>query len=167
MTIAPPPEVVSVLSLVGIDWPDSDEDKLHAMGDAWLALSEELGKLAGEVDRHAGALLSANLGVGVDAFRARWTAPNAPAATVRDGARAAALIAQGLYTASTIVTLYKLKIITEIGSLAVTAGIVVYGAFFTFGGALLATPLLRWAAKQILDELTDLAVAKVLSGDLL
>lgn len=167
MTIAPPADVAYALSLIGVDWPDSDEDKLHDMGDAWLALSEELGKVAGDVEGHARTLWSCNLGVGIDAFRAKWTDADAPAATIRDGAQAAALIAQGLYTASQTVTLYKMKIIAEIGSLAVSAALVVYGAFYTFGAALLATPLLRWVAKRALDELTNLAVAKVLAGELL
>lgn len=167
MTIAPPPNVVEVLSIIGIDWPDSDEDKLHAMGDAWLALSEELAALAGGVDRHARTLYSCSMGVPIDAFRAKWTAEDAPAATLRDGAQAAALIAKGLHTASRIVILYKMKIVAEIGSLAVSTAVLIYGAFATFGAALLGVPLLRWIVKRAIDQLTELAIGWVLSGEIL
>lgn len=167
MTITAPPNVAYALSLIGITWPDTDEDKIYNLGDAWMAVSRELGAVADAMDTHARTLWNTGLGVGVEAFRLKWTESDAPSATIRDGARAAALIADGLYTAYKIVVAYKLKIIAEIASLAVSAGVMVYGAFYTFGAALLAAPLLRWATRVAIDELTSLAVQSVLKGELL
>jgi hypothetical protein len=164
VTIAPSPTVQSVLSQLGFTWPDSDEDKIEQMGHAWLALSRELAGLATDAEKHARTVWTCSTGLGVDAFRAAWTDPDQPAASLRDGAAAAAMIAEGLYLAAKIVVSYKLKIIAQVVILAVSTGAMVYGAFFTFGATTLAAPLVRWAVRRALDDLTDRAIQGLLNG---
>src|SRR5512147_2817831 len=107
MTIQLPSELVDALSLLGFDWPDSDEDKLDDMGKAWATFAGTLRGLADEADRHAQAVWTGNSGAAIAAFQKSWTGSSAPITNLRDAAEAAALIAVGLSTAAKIVVLLK------------------------------------------------------------
>lgn len=164
MTITLPPGLGEALSVIGMPFPDSDEDKLNEMGDAWLALSVTLGKLATEAETSGETVTLANVGRMSTNFTAAWTATDAPPTTLREGAEAAAMIAQGLHTAAKIVVAYKLKVIAELVWLATALATATRLALVTRGASLLAVPFLRLSAKWAIDELTELAIAEVLNG---
>jgi len=164
MSITLPSELASALSVLGITWPDSDEDKLKGMGDAWMEFSNTLRGIVDDGDKHAQGVWGDNTGAAIDAFKRSWSGGEAPAASLREGADAAAMIAEGLYLSAKIVIAVKLKTIAELVALVRAIWIAVAAAAETEGLSLLAIPLLRWAAKRAIEELINLAISELLSG---
>lgn len=120
MTLQLPSELREALSFIGFDWPDSDEDKLNEMGNAWSTFSSTLKGIVDEADRSAQAVWSTNRGDAIDAFQKSWSGPSAPMTNLRDLSEGSALIALGLHTAAQIVLLLKGKFILELASFART-----------------------------------------------
>jgi hypothetical protein len=120
MTMQLPSELTSALSMLGFDWPDSDEDKLDSMGQAWSTFANTLKGLVDDADGHAQAVWGGNSGEAIAAFQKSWTGPSAPVTNLRDGVEAASLIAVGLSTAAKIVVALKVKFIVEVASFART-----------------------------------------------
>jgi hypothetical protein len=164
MSMTLPSELVWVLDMIGITWPDSDEDKLEAMGNAWEEFGQKLRTFVDDADKHAQGVWGDNTGEAIDAFKTSWSGSEAPAASLREGADAAAMIAEGLFIASKVVVGLKVKVIAECGFLAYTIAAATAAAFETGGLSLLAIPAARWAAKRAIEELINRIIAELLSG---
>jgi len=163
-TITLPADLVPVLARVGIHWPDGDETKLIALGTAWQALGDRMAGLARDADLQARTIWACNFGAGIDAIRRVWTSPDAPVATLRDGAEAARQIAAGLFLAARILVVYKLKVLAELTWVVVSTAAMVRAALLTRGASLLAIPFLPWIARRAIDELTNVAIGELLNA---
>jgi hypothetical protein len=159
-----PSEVAWVLDLIGLTWPDADEDALEAMGNAWLQFGQELRALVDDADKQAQAIWGDNRGLAIDGFRSSWTGSEAPAAVLRDGAEAAGMIAEGMFIASKVVVGLKAKFVLECGILAYTIYVATAAAIETGGLSLLVIPAARWACKRALEAAINQIVAELLSG---
>ncbi|BCB76245.1 hypothetical protein GCM10022251_25520 [Phytohabitans flavus] len=100
-----------------LEWPDTDEDRLCALGDLWAGLD---GKLRGEVGTADGRLremILGSQGQSVAAVGAAWTAPQAPSTNLEHGATAATLVALGLYACAGVVIALKSNFAVQLAAL--------------------------------------------------
>src|SRR5687768_9647031 len=160
MTIELPSGLVWALELVGIDWPDADEDKLDQMGQEWLRFSRALSGLVDDLVKQADGVTSANSGTAIDAFQRSWTGPEAPLTNLRDGAEAAAEIALALGICAKIVTAYKGLVLAEIAAFAYSVGAAAAAASTGIGAIIGAGVVIarRIIAQQAIDAALNLAV---------
>jgi hypothetical protein len=166
MTLELPSELREALSLVGFDWPDADEDKLNAMGQAWSSFAGTLKGLIAEAEGHAKAVWDGNKGLPIDTFQQSWTGPEAPLANLRDAAESAAQIALALSVAAEIVLLLKGKVILELTAFARVLYLAAMAAKtpWTAVGAVAAVIIARMIAVQAIDAAFQLAIEKLLNG---
>jgi hypothetical protein len=166
MTLELPPELREALSLVGFDWPDADEDKLNAMGEAWSSFAGTLKGLITEAEGQAKAVWDGNKGLPIDAFQKAWTGPEAPLANLRDAAEAAAQIALALSTAAKIVLALKGKVILELAAFARVLYIAAMAAKtpWTAIGAAAAVIIARMIAVAAIEAAFQLAIEALLNG---
>jgi hypothetical protein len=166
MTVQLPGHLVDALSLLGFDWPDSDEDKLDEMGQAWTRFAATLRALVDEADRHAQAVWTGSHGEAIEAFQKSWTGPSAPATNLRDAAEAAALIAVGLSTAAKIVLMLKAKFLVEVAAFARTVYIAAMAAKTPWSavGAAAAVIIHKIIVTQALNAAIQLATDRLLNG---
>ena len=115
MTITLPSNLTWALSYLGIYFPDSDEDKLKAMGESWGRFATTMDGLIADADRQAQAVKNDNKGEPIGAFWDAWSNANGPAQALRANADGARIIAAGLLTAGNIVIALKTEVAIQIG----------------------------------------------------
>jgi hypothetical protein len=166
MSLTLPSELTWALSMIGIDFPDADEDKLNEMGQAWLTFANQLRGFIDEADKHATAVWTVNSGEAVAAVQRSWTGSEAPLTNLREGAEAAAMIAAGLATAATIVVWLKRAVIAEIAAFAYSVGVAA-AASSTGIGAIIGAGIViarRIIAQQAIDAAIELTIERLLNG---
>jgi hypothetical protein len=166
MTIQIPSELASVLSELGFDWPDADEDKLNAMGETWNTFAGTLRGLIAEAEKHAQVVWQGNTGAAVEAFQRSWSGAEAPLANLRDAADAAAVIAAGLGVAAKIVVALKLKVIAEVASFARVCYVAAMAAKtpWTAIGAIAVVLAARYITTQAIEAAFNYAIEQLLNG---
>ena len=166
MTIQLPGELVWALQQLGFDWPDSDEDKLAQMGQAWTAFATTLNGLVADAEKYARAVWTDNNGLPITAFQQSWSGPQGPMTNLRDGAEAAAAIGAALNAAAAIVVALKLKIIAEVAMFARVCAIAAAAAKtpWTAVGAVAAVVIARIAATMAINAAMQLAMEALLNG---
>jgi hypothetical protein len=166
MTITLPSDLTWALSLIGIDFPDADEDKLNEMAQAWLSFANQLRGFIADADKHASAVWSVNSGEAVAAVQRSWTGPQAPLTNLREGAEAAAMIAAGLATAATIVVWLKRAVIAEIAAFAYSVAAAAAASSTGIGAIIGAAVVIarRIIAQQAIDAAIELTIEKLLNG---
>jgi hypothetical protein len=86
MSLTLPQDLAWALSQLGFDWPDSDEDKLNLMGQAWTNFAATLNGLIAEAEGHAQGVWTTNsarvCAIAAAAAKTPWTAAGAVAAVV-------------------------------------------------------------------------------------
>jgi hypothetical protein len=102
------------MAYLGFYFPDSDEDKLDAMGQAWVRFATTMEPLIAEADQKAQAVKNDNQGGTIDTFWSVWSAGDGPAACLRANVEGARIIGAGLITAGAIVKALKVKVIAEV-----------------------------------------------------
>jgi hypothetical protein len=166
MTMTLPSELVSALSLLGFDWPDSDEDKLEAMGKAWRAFAATLTSLVDEADREAQSVWTKNEGFSIDAFKQSWQGAEAPLASLRDGALAATAIGDACIAAAAIVVALKVTMIGQVASFARTLYVAAIAAKtpWTALGAAAAVIAHRLIVQAAINAAFELAISELERG---
>jgi hypothetical protein len=159
-----PGELVSILAMLGYDWPTSDEEKLFELGNLWLGFSGQVQAAAGAATQVAAGVWEGNEGKVIDAFRDWWNdAENAPAVLAR-GAAGVTKVGVGLVVCAGIVLALKISIITQLVILAIQIAQAIATAVATFGASLAEIPIFKMITSRILDLLIDQAVTAVLGG---
>lgn len=160
MSLQLPSELTEFLSMLGFDWPDSDEDKLNEMSRAWSSFATTLNGLNADAGKHAEAVWTENRGQVIRAFQDAWGGTQAPITNLRDGAEAAQMIAAGLGTAATVVVALKMKMIQEVASFARVCWIAARAARtpWTAVGAAAAVIIARIVAVAAINAAMEAAV---------
>jgi hypothetical protein len=114
MTITLPSGLTWAMEHLGFFFPDSDEDKLDAMGQSWIRFATTMEPLIAEADRQAQAVKNDNQGEAIATFWEVWSGATGPAACLRANVEGARLIGAGLSTAAGIVYALKVKVIAEV-----------------------------------------------------
>ncbi|MFI1578637.1 toxin glutamine deamidase domain-containing protein [Embleya sp. NPDC020630] len=144
--------------LVGVDWPEGDEDKCEALGKAWEHAATELGKVAGDLAAAVNKLNAANEGKGMEAFLRMWDKlskgekaffPALEAASKALGG-AADDTSDTIYATKiefvTMATIQGAAILAQIAAAPITLGI-------TAGTAAASTAALRFSFMQVLRRM--------------
>lgn len=159
-----PGELVSLLSILGYDWPTSDEEKLFEMGQAWIDFQATLTGSANAAAAAAQGVWTASSGDAVDAFRAWWEhEENAPAA-LRDGATGAVVAGVGLIVCAATVLALKVQIIVQLVILAFEIAQAIATAVATCGASLAEIPIFKMITSLILDQVIDQVMNVMLGG---
>ncbi|MCX4514513.1 hypothetical protein OHA27_30155 [Streptomyces sp. NBC_01619] len=173
MGIQLPEDLRDIMEMVGVDWPDIDEDDLKDTAREYREFAEELRDTIRDANKACSNVLAGrSKGVAVDAFRQRWGKVSGQ--DMKHLADAMDLLAGAMDTGAGYVTTCKVAVIADLGTAAaaVTGGLI--GAIFTGGlsaligaGAALALKMaIREAIDLLVSQLVDLAVEKI-EGEIL
>ncbi|KUL37386.1 PE-PGRS family protein [Streptomyces sp. NRRL F-4489] len=161
MSLQLPGELVWILNLLGYDWPDADEDKLHECATAWRNFAQSVEQTQSQGTSAANQVLSANSGEAIDGFSHEWGEFNGSGGSgdnyLRDAAAAAEVIAVAFDAAAIAVLAGKIAVIAQLVILAAEIIAAQAAAPFTFGlseiGAAGATQATRVIVRQILAKI--------------
>ncbi|HZG01951.1 MAG TPA: YwqJ-related putative deaminase [Streptomyces sp.] len=156
----------AMLDLIGVGWPNVDED-------AYRDMAKELRDFADDVDEDAAAahrgvqrLLSSGDSEALDALSLYWD--KVKGKHLKDLADAARVFAGALDAAATVIAGRKAVAVGELAALAASVGIGLAAAPFTAGLSTLlsagAIQACRIAVKRALKEAADLAVEEIVAA---
>ncbi|MDT0458246.1 PE-PGRS family protein [Streptomyces sp. DSM 41527] len=161
MSLTLPSEVAWVLDLLGYNWPDADEDKLHECARTWRNFAEAVNRASTKGSSAAGEVVSANSGEAIEGFSHEWGSFSGGGDSgdhyLRDAAAAAEVIAVAFDAAALAVLAGKIAVIVQLVMLATELIAAQAAAPFTLGlselGAAGATQATRLIVRQILDKI--------------
>lgn len=159
-----PAELVTVLGMIGYDWPQTDETTLFEMGQRWIAFSGTMQTMVAEARSAAAPVPAFNSGADIDAFQKYWTDSDGPVRVLEDGALAATLTGTGMIICAAIVLALKIQIIVQLVILAIQIAQAVATAVATFGASLAEIPIFQMIAREIVGLLIDEAIGLLLDG---
>ncbi|MFE2746680.1 nucleic acid/nucleotide deaminase domain-containing protein [Streptomyces scopuliridis] len=168
MSVTLPDDLRDVLELVGIDWPDLDEDELRDTAREYREFSQELLDTVRDANKACSNITAGkSKGIAVDAFKTRWGKVSGQ--DMKNLASAVDILADAMDTGAGYVTTCKYVIIADLTAAAATITGSVIAAFFTGGltaliGAAAAAALklaVREAIDLLIQQLVDLAVEKI------
>lgn len=151
-----------MLDVVGVGWPNVDEDAYRDMADALREFAEDADDDAHTAHGHIQRLLSTGQSESLTALDSHWKKVQGKN---KDLAGAARIIAGALDRVADIIVARKAVAVAELADLCATVGIALAAAPFTMGltallagGKIVAT---RIAFKKILKEMAEAAVAEI------
>lgn len=157
-----PEGVDTMLDVVGVGWPNVDEDAYRDMADALREFADDADDDAHTAHGHIQRLLSTGQSESLTALDTHWKKVQAKN---KDLAGAARIIAGALDRVADIIVARKIAAVAELADLCATVGIALAAAPFTMGltallagGKIVAT---RIAFKRILKEMAEAAVAEI------
>ncbi|MGG2459062.1 PE-PGRS family protein [Streptomyces sp. RGM 3693] len=159
MSLTLPSEVTWVLDLLGYNWPDADEDKLHECAQVWRNFAESVNTAHGQGSSAANAVVSANSSEAVESFQKEWGAYDGSGGSgdnyCRDAATAADAIALAFDAAAVAVLAGKIAVIAQLVMLAAEIIAAQAAAPFTFGTSELAAAGATQATRLIVREILE------------
>lgn len=159
-----PGELVSLLSMLGYNWPQADEEKLFEMGHAWMNFAGGFPDSLQDANAQAQRVWSANQGEGIDAFRQSWSDHDAPVSTLHDAVTASNIIGAGLMVCAGVVLALKINVIVQLVQLAIEIASAIAEAVATFGASLAEIPIFKEITSMIIDQLMNMALEAILNG---
>ena len=159
MGIVLPGELAWVLDLIGINWPNIDEDELRSVADDLRGLADELKGHTGDAKGDIEAMLGVSSSESLELFDALWK-------KVADGhleqlGQGLSLLGTGLDISAVVVVGLKLAAIVQLGILAAEIIADQAAAPFTFGASEAAIPLEVEATEQIVKQILKQAIKSV------
>ncbi|WP_269858140.1 hypothetical protein [Streptomyces sp. RPT161] len=155
-----------MLDLIGVSWPNVDEDDYHHTADSLRDFAHDLDDNAGAANQHMQRLLASGRGQSMEALSAHWG--KVKDKHLKDLATAATVIAGALDLAAGAITAQKGEAITQLGYLADETGIALALIPETGGlsalldaGAIEAT---QQVVKQLFKEVARDAVSYIVSA---
>ena len=155
-----PGELVGVLNMIGINWPEADEEKLFQMGQTWLAFSDNLRGIATDAET-AATQVSTQRGPAVEAFTKMWE-EHGGTKNLDIAANAGLAFGLGLFVYAAIVLVLKINAIIQLVLLAVAIAQAIAMAAATFGASLLQIPIFRQIVKEVIEALIESAIWQVI-----
>ncbi|MEU9064996.1 nucleic acid/nucleotide deaminase domain-containing protein [Streptomyces sp. NPDC048430] len=155
-----PDDLVEVLDLVGIDWPQIDEDEVKASAKDYRKLAEGVRDAVKEGNDACSHIVAGkSKGETVNAIDRRWGK-----LTTRDlatFAKGADDLADALDDCAGLIVTCKVAIIGKLTATAATATAGVIGMFFTVGLSGLLSAAAIAAARLIIQEAIDYAIDQI------
>lgn len=154
MGVVLPSELTWVLSLIGIEWPNIDEDELRSAAEELRSLSGELTGHTDDAKADIEQLLGVNSSDGLELFETMWK-------KLADGhlqqlGEGLNLLGTGLDVAAVVVEGMKIAAIVQLGILAAEVIADQAAAVETFGAsealAAAQTAITRTVVKQLIDQ---------------
>ncbi|MEW9555629.1 hypothetical protein [Nonomuraea sp. NPDC050783] len=159
-----PTGLAKFMNATGRQWPMSDEEKLLRMGQAWLGLSGDVGRLTGDAATFAAGTWAAQKGGGVEAARKSWEADDSAHKNLLDGLTGADIVGLGLMVCAAIVLVLKVNFIVQLIQLAVQLFEAMAAAPATMGASTLRVPVLMEITGRLLDLCITMAMNGVMGG---
>ncbi|WSB37943.1 RHS domain-containing protein [Streptomyces scopuliridis] len=159
-----PEGVDTMLDVVGVGWPNADEDAYRDMADSLREFADDADDDAGTAYGHIQKLLSSGQSESLTALDKHWSKVQGKH---KDLARAARLVAGALDRVADIIVARKIAAVGELADLCATVGITLAFAPVTAGlstllaGAKIAAT--RIAFKRILKEMAEAAVSEIVA----
>ncbi|MFJ4848911.1 MULTISPECIES: hypothetical protein [unclassified Streptomyces] len=181
MGVVLPDELAWLLDLIGIMWPNVDEDDYREMATALREFADDVDHGGGGLHDAVAGLLGATEGPAVDAFNSHWNKVGSHLGNLADAGRLGATALDGV---ALVVEGAKIAAVVQLGILAAEVIAAQAAAPFTLGlselgaaGATQATRLIvkrlfKEAAQQAQDQVIGLATGPVyaalgnMAGDL-
>ncbi|MER8002751.1 DUF6531 domain-containing protein [Streptomyces sp. NPDC095613] len=166
MAVTLPDWADTLLDVIGVSWPNVDEDAYRDMADALREFAEDLeddGQLA---NGHMNRLISSGYGEAIEALTGHWG--KVKDRHIRDIASAARTIAGALDAAATAVEGMKLAAVAQLGYLAAEAGIalaaipVTGGLSMLLGGA--AIRATQEVVRRLIKECAEEAIGYIVAA---
>lgn len=159
MGVVLPGELVWVLDLIGINWPNVDEDELRGVADELRSLADDLRNHTGDAKGEIEAMLGVNSSESLEIFNALWT-------KIADGhldelGTGLSLLGTGLDIGAMIVVALKLAAIVQLGILAAEIIAAQAAAPVTLGASEAAVPAAITATRQIVKRILNEAIQTV------
>lgn len=164
MGLTIPGELASLLSMLGYDWPQSDETALFQLAGEWTGMAERIGAATAELEAAAQTVLATNSGTSFTAFAGEWNDTESAARNIADTTGPSNVIGIGLMVAAGVVLTLKIQIIVQLTLLAIQIAQAIATAAPTFGASLLQIPIFKLITGMIIDQLIGMAVEMVLNG---
>lgn len=161
MSLTMPHGLQEAFSWLGLEWPQADEDRLFAAGDAWSSYAAELREASETATASATRLWEGSSGEAVDAFRAWWAAH--PQSDLADDASAGELISTALHGFGVLTIALKGVYIAQLVILAAEIAQAVATAVLTFGLSLLEIPGFAAAVRAVVKIAIDQTLNQVLA----
>jgi hypothetical protein len=159
-----PGELISLLGMLGYNWPEADEEKLFHLGSTWMDFSGTLQQAATDADNQAQKVCSGNSGGAIDAFKAFWSDRDAPSNNLADASTSCIVIGAGLMAAAAVVLALKINVIIQLTAIAIEIAQVIATAVPTFGASLAEIPIFKEIAGLIINMIIDQAINTLLDG---
>ncbi|MFF5790351.1 DUF6531 domain-containing protein [Streptomyces sp. NPDC012693] len=153
MAVTVPDWADTLLDLVGVNWPNVDEDAYREMADALREFADDLADDGQLANNHMERLLSSGHGEAMDALNAHWN--KVKGTHLKDIVSAARTIAGALDMAAGAIEGMKWKAVAELGILAGQTGLALALIPVTGGlSALLGAGAIALTKKQLLKLIT-------------
>ncbi|MFD3334705.1 RHS repeat-associated core domain-containing protein [Streptomyces sp. NPDC058700] len=154
MAVTVPDWADTLLDLVGVNWPNVDEDAYREMADALREFADDLADDGQLANNHMERLLSSGHGEAMEALNAHWS--KVKGKHLKDMVSAARTIAGALDMAAGAIEAMKWKAVAELGILAGQTGLAMALIPVTGGlSALLGAGAIAFTKKQLLKLITD------------
>jgi hypothetical protein len=157
-----PDDLVEVLDLIGIDWPQIDEDEVRASAKDYRKLAEGIRDAVKEGNNACSHIVAGkSKGETVNAIDRRWGK-----LTTRDltaFAKGCDDLGDALDECAGLILTCKVAIITKLTATAATATAGVVGMFFTAGLSGLLSAAAIAAARLVIQEAIDYAIDQITS----
>ncbi|PZF94779.1 hypothetical protein [Micromonospora deserti] len=164
MGLTIPGELASLLSMLGYDWPESDETAIFQLAGEWTGMAGRISGSVAQLESAARTVLDNNRGESFTAFAGEWNDGESAARNIADAARPATVIGVGLMVAAGVVLALKIQVIIQLALLAIQIAQAIATAAVTFGASLLEIPIFKMITGLIIDQLIGMAVEAVLNG---
>ena len=159
MGVTLPDELAWVLNLIGINWPNIDEDELRNAASELRTIAGELTSNTGDAQSKIEQLLGANTSESLELFQALWNkVAKGHLPQLGEGMN---LLATGLDISSYVVIGLKLAAIVQLALLAAEIIADQAAAPVTFGASEAAIPVETEATSQIVKQILKNAVDQV------
>lgn len=154
------PEALSwVLNLIGINWPNVDEDQLKSAASDLRNISGELTSNTGDAQAQIEQMLGANSSQSLQLFQALWN--KVAAGHLPQLGEGMNMLADGLDVSAVVVIGLKLAAIAQLAMLAAEIIADQAAAPFTFGASEAAIPAETEVTSQLVKQVLDNAVNQI------
>ncbi|TQJ23228.1 hypothetical protein FBZ33_3494 [Micromonospora sp. A202] len=158
MGIQIPGELSGLLNELGYVWPESDEERLFELGQAWIAFGAEADAVAADGTAAVAALVG-NEGMALEAFHGQWADPESASAVLQDLGFGARAVGAALLVCALVVLALKI-VIVQLTLLAISIAQAIATAAPTFGASLLEIPVF----KKLVDIAIDFLIGQALEA---
>lgn len=159
-----PSELISLLSALGYDWPESDEESLFNLAGEWTAMADQIAGRVESLNAAAKTLVDNNTGAQIDAFSAEWEGPESAVLSIADSADPNNKVNIALTVVAGLVLALKIQVIIQLAILAFQIAQAIAFAAVTFGASLAQIPIFKTITGVIIDQLLGMAIDRMLSA---
>lgn len=133
-----PGELIEVLAMLGMTWPEADEELLMERGDHWMEFSSAADEQRESADAAVVAMLAENTSPGLDRFDDYWDRIAGDWGHLNGSSVTAGTVAVAYYAAAALVLAMKIVVIVQLVALAIVLAAAAAASFVTLGASVAA-----------------------------